>query len=145
MIIPDTNLLVYAYNLRAPQNRDAGLWLQRLLEGTETVGLPWEVIVSFIRIMTKPQVVTGLQQPVDVVAVVEQWLSLDNVAVVEPGPRHLELVANLLTAVGEGDQQVPDAHIAAIAIHHDAELHTNDHGFARFPGLRLTFPIRSPT
>ena len=142
MIIPDTNLLVYAYSLRAPQNGEARSWLQQLIEGSEPVGLPWEVIVSFIRIMTKPQVVTGLQQPADAVAVVEQWLSREHVAVVEPGPSHLELVSDLLTAVGQGNGRVPDAHIAAIALHHEAEVHTNDYGFSRFPGLRLSYPLR---
>lgn len=115
------------------------------MEGSERVGLPWEVIVSFIRIMTKPQVVTGLQQPADVVAVVEQWLRRDHVAIAEPGPGHLELVSDLLTAVGQGNGRVPDAHIAAIALHHDAEVQTNDYGFGRFPGLRVSYPMRPPT
>lgn len=141
MIIPDTNLLVYAYNLRAPEHREAIAWWQNLLDGSEPIGLPWEVIVSFIRVMTKPQVVTGPQSPGEVIAIVEQWMSVAHVTVVEPGPRHLALVGELLTASGVGDKLVPDAHIAALAIQQDAEVHTNDSDFARFPGLRWRNPL----
>ena len=145
MIIPDTNLLVYAYNSRTPDHRNAIVWWQNLLDGADPIGLPWEVIVSFVRLMTKPQVVTGHQRPGDVIAIVEQWLSLEHVAIVAPGPQHLGLVAYLLSAVGEGDRRVPDAHLAAIAMHHDAEVHTNDRGFVSFPGLRVTYPLRLTT
>ena len=34
-----------------------------------------------------------------------------------------------------------DAHLAALAIEHQAELHSNDGDFSRFPGLRRTNPL----
>ena len=46
----------------------------------------------------------------------------------------LEVVANC--------NQVPDAHLAALAVEHGLELQTADRGFARFPGLRYRDPIR---
>lgn len=143
MIIPDTNLLVYAHREQAPQHATAIAWWQGLIEGAESIGLPWEIIVSFIRVMTKPQIVTDPIPTSDVIAVVEYWLSLGQVVIVEPGPRHLVVVADLLTEVGVGDKLVPDAHIAAIAIEHDAEVHTNDRDFARFPRLRWSNPLQT--
>ena len=142
MIIPDTNLLVYAHREHAPEHPPSFAWWQKLMEGSELIGLPWEVSISFVRIMTKPQVVTDPPPPGEVIAVVEQLLSLDHVVIVEPGPRHLALVAELLTAAGTGDKLVPDAHIAALAIQRDAEVHTNDRDFSRFPGLRWRNPLR---
>ena len=47
----------------------------------------------------------------------------------------------LLEAVGVGGNLVPDAHLAAIAIEYQAELHSNDADFARFPGLRWRNPL----
>ena len=76
-------------------------------------------------------------------AIVEHWFSLDHVVIVEPGPRHLALVAELLTAAGMGDKLVPDAHIAALAIEHDAEVHSNDGDFARFPGVQWSNPLQA--
>ena len=51
------------------------------------------------------------------------------------------LLSRLLEAVGTGGNLVPDAHIAALAIEHNAEVHTNDGDFARFPGLRWRNPL----
>jgi predicted nucleic acid-binding protein len=34
-----------------------------------------------------------------------------------------------------------DVHLAALAIEHQAELHSNDADFSRFPGLRWTNPL----
>jgi predicted nucleic acid-binding protein len=34
-----------------------------------------------------------------------------------------------------------DAHLGALAIEHQAELHANDSDFAPFPGLRRRNPI----
>jgi predicted nucleic acid-binding protein len=36
-----------------------------------------------------------------------------------------------------------DLHLAALAIENQAELHSNDTDFGRFPGLRWHNPLRS--
>jgi hypothetical protein len=35
-----------------------------------------------------------------------------------------------------------DLHLAALAIEHQAELHSNDADFSRFPGLQWRNPLR---
>ena len=60
---------------------------------------------------------------------------------INPGSQHLSHVRRLLEAVGVGGKLVPDAHLAAIAIEYQAELHSNDADFARFPGLRWRNPL----
>ena len=60
---------------------------------------------------------------------------------IEPGPDHLTIMTEMLAAAGRGGNLVPDAHIAALAIQHDAEIHTNDRDFSRFPGLRWSNPL----
>ena len=76
------------------------------------------------------------------VVVVESWLSHPHVSALQPGSQHLSVLAEVLTAAGRGGNVVPDAHIAALAIEHDAEVHTNDRDFARFPGLRWSNPLQ---
>ena len=52
MIVPDSNLLVYAYNDGAPQHNDARQWWEELISGNEVIGLPWVVTTGFVRLMT---------------------------------------------------------------------------------------------
>lgn len=43
MIVPDINLLVYAYNTHAPEHRRARAWLESTLSSTVPVGFAWVV------------------------------------------------------------------------------------------------------
>ena len=51
MIVPDVNLLLYAFNSGSPHYNAARRWWEGLVNGTEQVGLPWAVIISFIRLV----------------------------------------------------------------------------------------------
>jgi predicted nucleic acid-binding protein len=46
-----------------------------------------------------------------------------------------------LVAAGVGADMVTDAHLASIAMEYQAELHSNDVDFSRFPGLRWRNPL----
>ncbi len=58
-----------------------------------------------------------------------------------PGSRHLDLLESLATAVGTMGSLATDLHLAALSIEHQAELHSNDADFGRFPGLRWRNPL----
>ena len=60
---------------------------------------------------------------------------------INPGDGHMRIFQENLAVAGSGTKLVTDAHIAALAMEHDAELHTNDSDFARFPGLRWLNPL----
>ena len=49
MIVPDINLLIYAYNVDAPASDAAQDWWQKLLSGTKTVGVPGSVPSSSVK------------------------------------------------------------------------------------------------
>lgn len=141
MIVPDVNLIVYAYNADAPAHVAARRWWEHLLSGSEPVRLPWAVCCGFVRIMTHPAVLLAPMSTTRAIAHVRSWLELDNVELLDPGPRHLEELGRMLEAAGTGGNLVTDAHIAALAIEHQAEVHSNDADFARFPGLRWRNPL----
>jgi predicted nucleic acid-binding protein len=61
----------------------------------------------------------------------------------EPGPRHLSIVRALFAATNVAGRLTTDTHLAALAIEHQCELHSNDSDFERFPGLRWRNPLRS--
>ena len=141
MILVDANLLIYAVNQDAPLNRKAKLWLESVLSGKETVGFPWTVLLAFLRLTTRP----GLFRrplPVDTAFdLVASWLDQTSVTIVHPGPRHLAVLRHLLRPLGTGGNLTSDAHLAAMAIEHGAELCSSDTDFARFPGLKWRNPL----
>jgi hypothetical protein len=73
--------------------------------------------------------------------VLESWYERPQVHVLDPGTRHLVLLGSLLKGLGVAANLTTDAHLAALAIEHGCELHSNDADFGRFPGLRWVNPI----
>ena len=142
MIIPDINLLAYGYNTDAPFHREARGWWESQLSNTGVIGLPWVVVLGFIRIMTSNAVFTDPMEPREAIAHVRSWLECPQVQIVVPGPRHLEILAGLMDSARASGRLTTDAHLAALAIETQSELHSNDVDFARFSGLRWVNPLR---
>jgi uncharacterized protein len=141
MIVPDINLLVFAHNADAPLHEAARDWWQDLLTSGEPVALPWAVVLGYVRIMTHPAVLERPLRPAEALADVRQWLARPNVELMTPGPRHLELLEHMLGTLGVAGNLTTDAHLAALAVESQAEVHSNDRDFARFPGLRWRDPL----
>ena len=141
MIVPDTNLLIYAFDDLGPYYGRARTWWEELVNSEERVGIPWVVSTAFLRLMTSRRMLSRPAEPSQAVAWVNSWFEHPHVAPINPGPQHMALLGRLLEAVGVGGKLVTDAHLAAIAIEYQAELHSNDSDFARFPGLRWRNPL----
>ena len=141
MILPDINLLVHAYNTRSPDYATARGWWEELLNGTRQVGLAWVAILGFIRLTTQRQLLPNpLPAPV-ACGHVRAWLAQPYVTILDPGARHAEILFGLLEGLGTAGNLTTDAHLAALAIEHQAELHSTDADFSRFPGLRWRNPL----
>ena len=141
MIIPDINLLLYAYDSSSPFHKKAAAWWQASLSGTGPVGLAAVVIFGFVRIGTNPRV---FQNPMTAAAAaghVRSWLIQPVVQVLEAPPDHADHVLRLLVTLGAAGNLVADAQIAALALDHGATVHTADADFMRFRGLRWFNPI----
>ena len=141
MIVPDTNLLLYAYNDQTPLFERARPWWENLLNGSERVGVPWVVSTGFVRLMTRPGAVSPPVHFERAVEWVREWFEVPHVIPINPGPDHLTHLLRNLAAAGVGGNLVPDAHIAALAMEYQAEVHSNDADFRRFPGLRWRNPL----
>lgn len=142
MILPDINLLVYTYNSDAPLHRKAKEWWEDCLSESRLVGLSWAVLLGYLRLMTSRAV---LQRPLstdEAIRHIRSWLERPQVQILQPGSRHLELLESLMRASGTSGNLTTDVHLAALAIEHQAEVHSNDTDFSRFPGLRWTNPLR---
>jgi hypothetical protein len=139
--LPDTNLLVYAMDASAPRHGPARAWLDAQLSGTETIAFAWAVLLAFIRLSTNPRVFTSPLAPNEVFAVIDGWLGQPSATVVHPTERHAAILRELLEPLGTAGNLTSDAHLAALAIEHGAELCSSDRDFARFPGLRWLDPL----
>jgi len=141
MIVPDINLLVYAYNTDAPHHLEARSWWEACLSGTRTVGIPWVVMLGFVRIMSSRAVLLDPMTAAEALGHVLSWLERPQAQILVPGPRHLEILATIMNATGATGRLITDAHLAALAIESQAEVHSNDADFSRFPGLRWRNPL----
>jgi toxin-antitoxin system PIN domain toxin len=111
------------------------------MTGRERIGLPWAVVIGFVRLVTHPAVLQTPLPPKAAVARVRQWFAREHVQSLDPGPRHLVIVERLFETTGVGGNLTTDTHLAALAIEHQCELHSSDADFARFPGLRWHNPL----
>lgn len=142
MIVPDVNLLIYAYDTNSRYHTAAKKWWEAALAGNRRVGLTWSTMLGFIRIATNPRVYVNPLTAKEATRTVRYWLNQPSVDILLPGEGHAELVLGLIDNVGVAGNLTSDAHLAAIAIEFQAELASNDQDFARFPGLRWFNPLR---
>lgn len=141
MILVDANLLVYAHAANMAQHEPARSWLDRKLNGTATVGLPWQSLLAFARLVTNPRI---FQRPLTVTAAwrqIEEWMDCPVVRIPVPSDRHRETLAPLMRTAQVRANLIPDAHLAALAIEHGLILCSTDGDFSRFPGLRWENPL----
>ncbi len=141
MIVPDINLLLYAYDAASPFHAKAASWWKECLSGTEPVGLLHVVAFGFIRVGTSARVFHKPLSPSEASAHVRSWFAQSSVQLLVPAADHTERVLKLLESLGAGGNLVTDAQIAAAAIENDATLHTSDADFIRFSNLRWFNPI----
>jgi hypothetical protein len=141
MTILDANVLLYAYNADAPQQPVAARWLRELLESGEPIALPWVTVWAFIRVATNSRIWSNPLSAKQVFAILEEWIAQPGVVVLQPGPRHPEILKRLILEYGVTGPLVTDAILAALALENGAFLASTDQDFRRFPELRWTNPL----
>ena len=141
MIVLDANLLLYAYNSASPNHIRARHLIQALFSGTEPVGLPWQTISAFLRILTNPRIPGDRLTMDEAVAIVDEWASLPQAHLLGPEDRHWALFRRMLLEGAASGPLTTDAELAALTIEHGGILYTTDRDFARFPGLKWINPL----
>lgn len=144
MIVPDANLLVYAYDETAPCHGTAREWWEEVLSGIEPVGIPWIVVLAFVRLMTHPTLADNPMTVEQAGAAVTSWLELDHVRLLSPTPSTIFRFLDLLAGAGMGGNLSTDAMIAALADEYGGCVHSNDRDFARFAGVAWKNPLANP-
>ena len=132
MKVVDANVLLHSVNAQAAQHRRAREWLTTALASNETIGLPWACLLAFVRVSSNSRIFDRALTPAQAFDAVEAWLSSRVVVPVEPTARHAHILRGLLERAGTAGNLTTDAHIAALAVEHGAEIVTFDRDFLRF-------------
>ena len=141
MILPDVNVLIYAYREDAAEHRPYRVWLERAMGGDEPIGLADSVISGVVRIVTHPKIFRPPSPIDDALGFIEDLFAQPAAIRLSPGRRHWIIFARLCREIRARGNLVPDAFLAALALEHGCELVTNDTDFARFKGLRWRHPL----
>ena len=141
MIVPDANLLLYAYDSASPFHQEAVAWWEGCLSGTERVGLCTVVLFAFVRIGTSRSAFTDPLSITEAAGHVRSWLKRAVTEVLTTEEQDLLTALSWLEGAGSGGNLTTDAQIAAIASRHRATVHTADTDFVRFAGVRWHNPL----
>jgi toxin-antitoxin system PIN domain toxin len=141
VILIDANLLIYAHVKNLPQHLAAKDWLDKCLNASAPVGLPWPSLLGFLRIVTNPRIFERPESIKDASKQVKEWLECPSAWIPRPAERHVEILEGLIVDLNITANLVPDAHLAALAIEHGLILCSADGDFGRFPNLKWQNPI----
>lgn len=137
MIIPDLGILLYALDRDSPRHAEALAWLEGCVNArAEEIGLPLVVSLGFLRLSTNPRVFArplAVQEALDWLAALREAPGVRNLA---PGRAQYGILGHLLLVAGTGGNLTTDAHLAALALEHDATIVMGDRDFQRFPGVK---------
>jgi toxin-antitoxin system PIN domain toxin len=143
MILPDVNVLVYAFRPGSARHDEHRHWLSTLIGSREPFAISDEVLASVVRITTDRRINADPDPLEDALDYVESLRGQPRAVTVRPGARHWTIFNDICRASGAVGGAVSDAWLAALALEHGCELATADQGFARYPYVRFFDPLRA--
>lgn len=137
----DANILLYSVDEESPFHHRAKPWLEVALNGDRRVGIPWQSLVAFVRIVTHPRALRQPLSPAKAWSNVEAWLDAPVTWIPIPGRRHREILGRLVCEHDLRANLIPDAVLAALCIEYGMQMVSADTDFARFSELSWLNPM----
>jgi toxin-antitoxin system PIN domain toxin len=141
VILPDVNVLLYAFRDDSVGHGRYRDWLDGVVNGDEAYGMSPQVLCSVVRVATHPRIFVSPSRPEDALVFARVLLEQPNCTVVLPGVRHFSIFEDLCRKAAASGNLVQDAWLAALAVESGCEWITTDGDFARFPILRGRRPF----
>jgi uncharacterized protein len=141
VILPDVNVLIYAFRSDTEDHPKYKSWLESVINGSAAYGIAPQVLGSVVRICTHPRIFARPSSPVDVFEFCRVILEQANATLITPGERHWSIFEELCRLAKATGNLVQDAWFAALAIESGCEWITTDRDYARFDGLRWRAPL----
>jgi uncharacterized protein len=138
MILPDVNVLIYAFRPDATHHQVARALLEQMVQAQEPFALSLLALTAVVRVTTAVGR-TGEPSTLDeAFGFCNDLRAQQNCQIVEPGERHWTIFQQLCLETNTRGRMTTDAWFAALAIEWGCEWVTFDRDFRRFPGLRCT-------
>jgi toxin-antitoxin system PIN domain toxin len=141
VILPDVNVLIYAFRIDSKDHERYKTWLEDVVNGPAAYGISPQVLASIARICTHPRIFIRPSTSAEVFGFCGLLLSQPHATAVEPGSRHWSLFEDLCRESKATGNLIPDAWNAALAIETGCEWITTDGDYARFKGLNWRRPF----
>jgi len=141
VILPDVNVLVYAFRHDSDRHKEYEEWLLGVLNGDSAFGISEQVLAGVLRVSTHPRVFQKPARLHEALAFVNALRNHPLCRTIRPGDRHWALFTNLCERSAAKGNLIPDAWNAALAIESGCMWITADRDFARFPGLTWKHPL----
>ncbi len=141
MILPDANLLIYAFNSSAPLHKRAAAWWEQQLNEAKPVGVCWPVFQAFLRLLTSRTIVEEPYTAAELFEVAGEWWVRPTVRLLAPTSQTYRIYRGLMETYALSGNAATDALIAAFALEHGGRLVTNDTDFFRFEDLTVENPL----
>ena len=145
MILPDVNVLIYAFRADLPQHAICRPWLLDVTSFDSRFGLSPVVLSAVVRITTNSRAFKAPSRIEEAFGFCEDLLRQPHCQVVEPGERHWDIFRRLCIETGTRGSRVSDVWFAALAIEWGCDWITLDRDYARFPGLAWQAPAARAT
>jgi hypothetical protein len=136
VILPDVNVLLYAFRNEMPRHAEYRDWLQAVVNGEAAYGMSPQVLSAVVRVATHPRIFVRPSRLEEALAFATALLDPPNCQVIRPGERHWRIFSDLCRRAEASGNLVQDAWLAALAIESGSEWITTDRDYARFEGLR---------
>jgi toxin-antitoxin system PIN domain toxin len=135
VILPDVNVLIYAFRRDSTQHARCKAWLDAVVAGDAQFGISMQVLSAVARITTNPRIFREPSSLPETFAYCDNLLNQPHSEIVEPGARHWTIFRGLCIDTATRGARITDAWFAALAIEHGCRWITFDRDYARFPGL----------
>ena len=140
MILPDVNVLIYAFRTDSERHLRCKRWLDEVVLDDASFGLSPQALGAVVRIVTNPRIFVEPSPLDEAFAYCDSLLSQPHCEIVTPGARHWSIFKRVCAEAGARGPIIADAWFAALAIERGCVWITFDRDYARFPGLDWRTP-----
>jgi hypothetical protein len=138
----DVNVLLYASDTGSPYAGRAAAFLAERASGREVFCLAWPTVLSYLRVVTHPGILSTPLPPERAMDNVEALTRLPHVRLLAEEEGFWDVYREVAREVPVRGNLVPDAHLAALLRQHGIRtLYTNDSDFRKFSFLDVRNPF----
>ena len=144
MFVVDTNVLVYAADVRAAEHERCRGLLEEWRRQPDAWYMTWGVLYEFVRVVTHPRVFLRPLIATEAWGFVTALLASPGLGLLVETDRHSAVAGSILDELPDlAGNLIHDFHTAVLMREHGLRrIYTRDTDFHRFPFLEPTDPLR---